>query len=485
MPTPQSQSNSLVVSVGVQTNVGKERSENQDRVTRAATPFGDLFVVADGVGGHQGGSEAAQMVVDGFARFLNSHGSQILADALQAAVRTVSADLQQRSAADPALRGMGSTVVLCVVKGDHATYAHAGDSRVYLMRDHKLTQLTRDHSVMERMISQGILTPAQAREHPDASVLTRAIGQSSEVSLDIAEIVLQPKDALLLCSDGLWGYSKHEEMEAVAASESLSASAVASALLNLALEGGGGDNISIQFLRFQAVKSAEGARYLLGMPQRKALPMVALAAIMAAGAVRLYISNHNLAKPNADSSGEVAPPVDTVPAGKGTKPTEQKDKAPSAPAPRNAKPSAEKGAETKAKIEVVVLEGADQSVAEWAGTLAVVEGVTTSRRPGTKPCLDLELDSAILFHSAKAAADAARIGSKIGVSSDEIKLLPSADLQKCGGGEILAMPAKPSLTERIESKLPTPGTAIDAGKKEAEKIGVKVEKMKDKLPKPK
>ena len=135
---------------------------------------------------------------------------------------------------NPALKGMGSTVVLCIVRGAQATYAHVGDSRAYLVRNGKLNQLTRDHSVMERMVSQGILTPAQAKEHRTPSVLTRAIGQSADVSMDIADIALQPSDAMLLCSDGLWGYAKHEEMEAIATSASLSATAVADALLKLA-----------------------------------------------------------------------------------------------------------------------------------------------------------------------------------------------------------------------------------------------------------
>jgi serine/threonine protein phosphatase PrpC len=482
MPTPQSKPNSLIVSVGVQTNVGKERTENQDRVTRAATPFGDLFVVADGVGGHQGGSEAAQAVVDGFSRFLNANGGLSLPEALQGAVRAISSDLQQRSATKPTLRGMGSTVVLCVLNGDRATYAHAGDSRAYLVRDHKLTQLTRDHSVMERMISQGILTPAQAREHPDSSVLTRAIGQSSDVVLDIAEIALQPGDALLLCSDGLWGYAKHEEMEAVATSESLSASAVATALLNLALEGGGGDNISIQFLRFESAKGRKASRSILGMSAGKAVSIVALVVIMAGGTVGLYVSNHSLAKPNIDLPEEAAPPPTPDIPGKSPKPAEHKEKAPSVPAPQNPKPAAPKNGATTPKVEVIVIEGQGKSVAEWAETLQDVEGVTTSRRSGSASCLAMEQEGAVLFHSVKTSDEAARIGNKIGISQDEIKLMTSDDLQKCGGGEILAMPAKPTLTERIHDRLPNPGSAIDAGKREAEKIG---EKIKDKLPKPK
>jgi serine/threonine protein phosphatase PrpC len=255
-PFHQPEASPLLVSVGVHCNVGKERQENQDRITRSRTPFGDLFIVADGIGGSRGGSEAAQSVVDGFTVFLKSHGELAINDALQQAGQAIQQQLRLKSAADASLAGMGSTVVLCVVKGDRVTYAHAGDSRAYLLRSRQLQQLTSDHSMMERFVAQGVLTPEQAREHPDASVLTRAIGTSSDGSLDIGEMQLQPGDALLLCSDGLWGYVRHQEMELIAAAESLSAPAVADALLNLALEGGGGDNISIQFLRFQAAPLA-------------------------------------------------------------------------------------------------------------------------------------------------------------------------------------------------------------------------------------
>ncbi len=484
MPTPQSQPNSLVVSVGVQCNVGKERSENQDRVTRASTPFGDLFVVADGVGGHQGGAEAAQAVVDGFARHLNAFGNLALAEALQNAIRAISSDLQQRSATNPSLRGMGSTVVLCVVRGNHATYAHAGDSRAYLVRDSKLNQLTRDHSVMERMVSQGILTPAQAKDHPDASVLTRAIGQSADVSLDVADITLQANDAILLCSDGLWGYASHEEMEAIATSSSLSATAVADALLNLALEGGGGDNVSIQFLRFQAAKSARSSKSLLGMPQQKAISLIALSAVLGAGAAGLYVSNHTLAKPNPEFSDNMHVSI--------PKPAERKDKEPTPAAPQKpetipAKPADAKPADGKPWQEVVIIEGANQSVAKWADKLNSLQGVRTIRRPGSDECLELQQDVDVLYHSEKSKSHAVQIGAKAGISAADIQLASTDDLKKCGGGEILAIPAAtPSELDRLKNKArgnldkAKEGieSTIDAATKKA---GEEVKKGKDKI----
>ncbi len=323
MPTLSNSSDSLVVKVGVQCHVGKQRTENQDRVTRAATPFGELFVVADGMGGYQGGAEAAQATVDGFVGYLNAHGSLPLHDALQQAAGSISAELQQRSAAEPALHGIGSTVVLCIVDGLHVTYAHAGDSRAYLLRHGQLQQLTRDHSVMERLMAQGVLTGAQAQEHPDASVLTRAIGQSSDVSLDIAEIRLQPHDALLLCSDGLWGYAQPQEMEAVAASENLSASGVAAALLDLALEGGGGDNVSIQFLRFEPAIAGKSSGLILGMKRPAAFALLAFAAALAVATIggAIFVYNHPIVKREPKPIAQPPlqqtpqPPVEQTPAG--------------------------------------------------------------------------------------------------------------------------------------------------------------------------
>ncbi len=285
----QLQAASLVVSVGVQCHVGSERGENQDRVTRARTPFGDLFVVADGIGGYRGGSEAAQATTDGFSNYLKSHADVPLRDALQQAVQAIREDLVSRAAADPELHGMGSTVVLCVVKGDRVTYAHAGDSRLYLLRAGELRPLTSDHSMMGHLVAQGVLTTEQARHHPDASVLTRAIGGASDIALDIDELVLMPDDALLLCSDGLWAYARHQEMEVIAAS-SLSAGAVADALLNLALEGGGGDNIAIQFLRFKANPVGTFLREK-STPRFKVFVVILLVVLMTTTVIGLFIWN--------------------------------------------------------------------------------------------------------------------------------------------------------------------------------------------------
>ena len=229
-----------------------------------------------------------------------------------------------------------------------------------------------------------------------------------------------------------------EEMEAVATSASLSAAAVADALLNLALEGGGGDNVSVQFLRFQATKRPKSVKYLLGIPQQKAIPIVALAAILGAGSAGLYISNHTLAKQNPDVA--VAQSEQPMPA-TNPKPVEQKDKPATTATTQKPQTVPGKPTETKPQMEVVILEAGKQSVVKWSDKLKSVQGVSTLRRKASDECLDLQADIDILYHSDKAASTAEQIGSKVGIAASEIRLASFEDLKKCGGGEMLAMPA--------------------------------------------
>lgn len=449
---------SLNVSVGVQTHVGRQRSENQDRVTRAATPFGDLFVVADGVGGYKGGSEAAQTTVNGFADFLAGHGQLPLRDALQQAARSISVALLQRAASDPALNHMGSTVVLCLIRGDHVTYAHAGDSRAYLVRKGRLQQLTRDHSVLERLVAQGALTAAQARQHPDAGVLTRALGHAPDITLDIGEIDLLPDDCLLLCSDGLWGFAPESEIEAIAASTSLSPSGVADALLNLALEGGGGDNISIQFLRFSQVPWRKSVSTLWGVPRKFAIPALAVLGLVAVATAGSFIFTQRtpLNPPASVATGPALPA--------------------SPPAARPAsKPSPSAAAPAHSKIKILIIRDNHNAEVSWAGDLHDEELAPPRHLDGSAECLALQQPADTLYY----ARDQSRLARKIVASlpgpKPTLAPLQAGDLALCGDAQLLAMPAAPSahpvadkVKDKLEHPLKTGEDVLKAGKKRAE-----------------
>lgn len=259
----------LTVSYGEACDRGKVREENQDSIRSAAIALGDLFIVADGIGGYQGGATASRMVVEGFLSQLAARPANYPADhALAEACSYTNASIHAAAnTGDPAYQRMGSTVVLALVQpgadggntgevasfGPNAWIGHVGDSRAYLIRGGQMTKITNDHSAVQALISRNLITEEEARNHPDASVLTRSLGHRPDVEIEIDRVPLQGGDSLLLCSDGLWGYVHDADIAAVATDPNLSVEKIAEYLLDLALSAGGHDNIGIEFLRIGGI----------------------------------------------------------------------------------------------------------------------------------------------------------------------------------------------------------------------------------------
>ncbi len=236
---------------------GLVRADNQDSVLQAEVPLGQLLVVADGIGGYEGGAVASRMVVDSFHEFMAGVPAHSRPDEAirAAATKANAAVLAAAMAPDSRYRQMGSTVVMAIVRSDQngttAWIGHIGDSRAYLLRGGRLNRITTDHSAVQVLLSRNLITPEEAANHPDASVLVRSIGQESEVEIDIDMVTLEAGDTLLLCSDGLWGYVDELAIEAATA-QPATMGIVAAALLQLALDAGGRDNIGIELARFAA-----------------------------------------------------------------------------------------------------------------------------------------------------------------------------------------------------------------------------------------
>jgi len=240
----------LTLRVGAAAHRGKVREENQDRISRFRTPFGEVFIVADGMGGYEGGAKAAEMLVNGLEKYLGALPPQTPPDqALQTAAVRINTDILNRaSSGEPKTAKMGATSVLALVDGRRVTIAHAGDSRAYLMRDGQLSRLTRDHTVVQRMLDKNMLNEEEARNHPASSVVTRAFGQKTKMELEISSpFELRDGDRILLCSDGLCGYVDDAEIQRVLQFGG-DAQAATDALINLALQAGGEDNVSVQLL---------------------------------------------------------------------------------------------------------------------------------------------------------------------------------------------------------------------------------------------
>ena len=223
-------------------HTGKVRSNNQD----SGYAGSNLFVVADGMGGHAGGDVASSIAIAQLAELDRPFDSPAAAErALGEAITDTAAALIDTVAARPELAGMGTTVSALAMVDDYAVIAHIGDSRVYLYRDGALTQITTDHTFVQRLVDSGRITPEEARYPPRRSVLMRVLGDMSpNPEIDTFVMPTQPGDRWLLCSDGLCGVVPDTQTSKALAAD-LAPARTADALLKMALDAGAPDNVTI------------------------------------------------------------------------------------------------------------------------------------------------------------------------------------------------------------------------------------------------
>jgi PPM family protein phosphatase len=227
----------------VRTDTGRQRNANEDSLFTSAP----VFVVADGMGGAQAGEVASKAAAESFAQELpQAPPLRVLEETIEGANRTIH-DLARK---DPGLAGMGTTITAAIVDGEAEEVAigHVGDSRAYRLRDGKFERLTRDHSLVEEMRRKGQLTDAQAEEHPQRSIITRALGPEPEVQVDLQTVPAQPGDVFLICSDGLTTMLDDERIAGLLTRASSLQSAVR-ALVDEANRAGGRDNITVVAFR--------------------------------------------------------------------------------------------------------------------------------------------------------------------------------------------------------------------------------------------
>ena len=240
--------------VAARTDTGSVRSHNEDSHGTFQRPDGTrLLVVADGMGGHRGGATASRVTVEVLGEAFEVAPAKRglsqawLSDTLQAA----NGEVHAAAADDPALRGMGTTVVCALVTPDGAAHVcHVGDSRAYLLREGALTRLTEDHSVVAEMLRRGLLTEEEADVHPRRNEILRSVGVEAEVVPETREIGLLPGDTLLLCSDGLCGVLSDAEIASrFDRPGERGLDEIAADLIDEANARGGPDNITVVALR--------------------------------------------------------------------------------------------------------------------------------------------------------------------------------------------------------------------------------------------
>jgi len=226
---------------GSVTDVGRVRTVNEDFAVIGLT----LFAVADGMGGHVGGEVASHTAIETLQHEFSTHPS---AEGLAQAVRQANQAVWERGLHDPDLRGMGTTLTAAALvttdEGDRLVMANVGDSRSYRLHDGELVQLSHDHSVAEELVDRGELSEAEAAVHPHRHILTRALGVSDEVDVDLWQMTPEAGDRYLLCSDGLTNELAEPRIAGVLASTPDPQKA-AEALVRLANENGGNDNVTV------------------------------------------------------------------------------------------------------------------------------------------------------------------------------------------------------------------------------------------------
>ncbi len=254
MTSPESTKNAknLLRTIAVTlTDTGRTRDHNED-FTKVHIPSdlevlktkGALYLVADGLGGHQAGEVASQRASETLVSEYYADEQSDITTSLKQALYNANKTVYTLAQAQEQRRGMGTTMVAAVVRGKEVYLANVGDSRAYLFREGKLSQCTKDHSLVQAQIDAGMLTPEEAHMHPQRNVITRSIGHAPHVDVDIFEEQLKPGDILLLCSDGLSNPVRNKEIAALLAAYPQPQEAVVQ-LVNRANERGGPDNISV------------------------------------------------------------------------------------------------------------------------------------------------------------------------------------------------------------------------------------------------
>lgn len=240
-----------------ESNVGRQRDNNEDSFL-VDDALG-LYIVCDGMGGHQGGEVASRMAAEIAAREIAARrdllsgkaATQEVTQLVAEAIRTANREIHQRAAKEPHLKGMGCAMTLLLASEAAGFVGHVGDTRLYLLRDGAVEQLSQDHTMVSELVRSGVVSPEEQDRVPHAHVLTRAVGSQENVDVEVSVISLQADDRFLLCSDGLSGYVK----DGAVLEEHLSAddpATVPGTLVQFANEAGGRDNVTAVVLSVDA-----------------------------------------------------------------------------------------------------------------------------------------------------------------------------------------------------------------------------------------
>jgi len=250
------------LAVAARTDVGRVRKGNEDSLHASANAHRGLFIVADGMGGHAAGEVASEMAVEMVSHDLSDLNDLEATDSHERvahALRDANRAVYERTRTERDKLGMGSTVSALLLSETRYVVGHVGDSRIYLVRDGQMRQLTKDHSLVQEQVDAGLLTPEQARRHPQSNVITRCIGMADEIEPDVFDGAVRVGDAFLLASDGLTGMVEDRRIQQLLVSRA-KPERIVDALIQEANVNGGNDNITAVVVRVLSAESSDGNR---------------------------------------------------------------------------------------------------------------------------------------------------------------------------------------------------------------------------------
>lgn len=231
------------------TDIGSRREVNQDYIYCNEDAVGllpNLYIVADGMGGHRAGDFASRFSVIEFEKEIKEQKSRTIIGSMEGAIRLVNDRLLKEAATDPEYEGMGTTFVAATIAAGNLYVLNIGDSRLYLLNENgNIRQITQDHSLVEEKILRGELDRKDAKNHPEKNVITRALGATEQIVPDFFEVELEAGDYVLLCSDGLTNMVEDSTIKEMVLNQELSIKEKVELLIKLANENGGRDNISL------------------------------------------------------------------------------------------------------------------------------------------------------------------------------------------------------------------------------------------------
>lgn len=233
------------------TDIGLKRKINQDYVFSSEIQVGklpNLFIVADGMGGHKAGDYASREATKTIVEYIEHSDEENPITVIGKAIELANSNLWKKSVESEDYAGMGTTMVVATIIDESLYVANVGDSRLYLLND-EIKQITKDHSLVEEMIRLGGIDEEIARYHPKKNVITRAVGGGSEIQIDFFEIQLEPGDVILMCSDGLTNMLDDEEIKLLVEKQR-DVIEKAETLVKTANENGGRDNITVTIISY-------------------------------------------------------------------------------------------------------------------------------------------------------------------------------------------------------------------------------------------